>query len=109
SEWRFHGAVGPVPVTAENQDSPGYRFELVSDRSTVSPASSPEAAMVVVAGLAGTVSSDGRAIDFNRIGVRTGQGEVAGSAAVRFEAGRAPGLRLALDVPLMPVGQVKQL
>ena len=109
STWNFHGAVGPEPGSATGETSPGYRFELVSDGSTISPAGSTEAALQVVARLAGSVSVDGRTVELNQIGVRSGQGEVSGSATVRFEPGKAPGLALALDVSSMPVGQVKQL
>ena len=114
SVWRFHGALGPVPHEPvphedDGEAPPGYRFELVSDGSTISPAGSPEAAMTAVARLAGTISTDGRAIDIAEIGVRTMQGELTGSAAVSLGQPGAPGIELALDVASLPVAQVKQL
>lgn len=109
SAWNFHGAFGPAPDDEATDTAPGYRFELVSDGSTVSPFGSSEAAMTAVARLAGTVSTDGRTIDIGQIGVRTVSGELTGRAAISLGAEGAPGLDLLLDVPSMPVAQVKQL
>jgi hypothetical protein len=105
STWRFNGAFGPDP----NAGEPSYRFELVSDGSTVSPQGSPEPAMPIVARLAGNFDPAGGVLTVPQLDVRSAQGEVRGSAAVRFAAGKTPGLELALDVDRMPVGQVKQL
>jgi hypothetical protein len=109
SSWRFHGAVGPVPVIGDTDALPGYRFELVSDGSTLAPAGSTEPALPLVARLAGTLTTDASRIDVAQIGVRTGLGEITGSAAVSLASGLAPGLELALDISSMPVGQVKQI
>src|SRR5690606_28448370 len=45
----------------------------------------------------------------DEIGVRSGQGEVSGSAVVRLEPGKVPGLRLRIDAGAMPVSHAKQL
>lgn len=105
SFWRFNGAFGPNPDTTE----PTYRFELVSDGSTVAPEGSPESALSVVARLAGLWNPDTRRLSVDQVGLRSTQGEVQGRAAVTFVRGRSPGLELALDVHDMPVGEVKQL
>ena len=105
SFWRFNGAFGPNPATEE----PTYRFELISDGSTVAPQGSPEPALPVVARLAGLWNPDARRLSVDQVGVRSSQGEVQGRAAATFERGKSPGLELALDVHNMPVGEVKQL
>lgn len=105
SFWRFNGAVGPNPASTH----PTYRFELVSDGSSVAPEGSPEPALPVVARLAGLWDPEARRLSVDEMGVRSSQGEVEGRAAAIFERGKSPGLEMALDVRDMPVGQVKQL
>ncbi|RIK86847.1 MAG: hypothetical protein DCC69_05985 [Hyphomicrobiales bacterium] len=109
SEWAFHGAFGPTPRAAGDTEAPTYRYELVSDGSAVSPEGSPEPTLRVAARVAGLLSADARLLRADEIGVRSGQGEVSGRAAVRFEPGASPGLDLRIDVGEMPVGQAKQL
>lgn len=104
SNWAFHGAFGPVP----EDPSAGYRFEMVSDGSTIAPDGSPERALNVVARLAGVMNPTADVIDIETIGIRSLEGEVVGRARIRLaEAGL--GLGLELSVADMPVGEVKQL
>ena len=107
SQWLLHGAFGPAPAVSDQE--PGYRFELVSDGSTISPEGSPEAALAVVARIAGTLDRDGREIAVQEIGVRSTQGEVSGTARVSFAGGGAPGIDLRLGVSDLAVSNVKQL
>lgn len=109
SMWNFHGAIGPTPRAADGSASPGYRYELVSDGSSVSPEGSPEPTLPVLARVAGRLDPEARVLDVDQIGVRSGQGEVSGRARVLFEPGKSPGLELRLDVGEMPVGHAKQL
>lgn len=109
STWNFHGAVGPMPDSGDAGDDPAYRFELVSDGSTVAPAGSPEPTLPVVARVGGRLDATARQLDLTEVGVRSGQGEVSGNVSVRFEPGESPGLGFRFEVADMPVGQVKQL
>lgn len=109
STWNFHGAVGPAPKTDEPDAAPGYRYELVSDGSSVSPEGSPEPTLPVIARVAGRLDAAARVLDIDEIGVRSGQGEVSGRARVVFEPGVGTGLELRIDVGEMPVSHAKQL
>ncbi len=104
SEWRFHGALGAAPEPAA-----GYRFELVSDGSTVAPLDSPEPPFRVVARLAGHLDPSLKTIALDEIGVRAPDGEVRGGGQIDFAAGSTPGLKLELDVDRVSVGHTKQL
>lgn len=104
SNWNFHGAFGPAPEASD-----GYRFELVSDGSTIAPEGSPELPLGAVARLAGHLERSGRVLRVEEIGVRSGQGEVRGEMALRFEPGLVPGVALRIEAREMPVGQAKQL
>lgn len=107
SRWALHGAFGPAPAAAGQE--PAYRFELVSDGSTLSPEGSPEAALGIVARIAGTLDRGGRQLAVQEIGLRSPQGEVSGQAQVTFAAAGAPGIDLRLGVSDMPVSHAKQL
>ena len=104
SEWRFHGALGAAPDPAA-----GYRFELVSDGSTVAPLDSPEPAFQVVARLAGHLDTSLTTIDLDEIGIRALDGDVQGRGRIDLLDGSSPGLRLELDVNDVGVGHAKQL
>ena len=111
STWNFHGAFGPAPrqEAAEGGAAPSYRFELVSDGSTVAPQDSSEPTLRVLARVAGRLDADASRLDIDQIGVRSSQGEVSGRAAVHLARGRAPGFDVRIDVGDMPVGHAKQL
>lgn len=108
SRLTFNGAVGPAPDLGPAQ-RPHYRFELVSDGSTLAPERSPEPALEFLARIAGRIDPGERRITADEIGVRTQRGEVLGTASARFGERGSPALTLALSVPRMPVGQAKQL
>lgn len=108
SRFQFHGAVGPKP-RSDPAEAPVYRYELVSDGSTLAPPDSPEPALSLVARLGGTYDAAKRHLEVKDIGVRTQGGELLGTAAFDFVADGSPGMFLALTVPDMAVSHVKQV
>jgi hypothetical protein len=106
SVFGFNGAIGPVP---RGQGNDAYRFDFVSDGSTVAPLDSPEPALDIVARLAGEYDPELRKLAVNTLGVRTLAGELNAQAVVEFKDGISPGLLLTVDVPELPVAEVKQL
>jgi hypothetical protein len=109
SRFNFHGAVGPTPKTEDGRGGTSYRYELVSDGSTLSPSDSPEPALQFVARVSGNYDPVRNRLTADQLGIRTGSGELLGTAALEFAEGKAPGIFLAMTVPDMPVGHVKQL
>ena len=109
SEFDFRGLVGPRPPTGEPGDAAAYRFNLVSARSTIAPEGSPEPAMTTAIQLAGTYRPVDNVLSLDNIVVKGGRGEALGTAALRFVAGKAPGLSVAFNVHDMSVSHVKQL
>ena len=105
--YRFQGAAGPAPAVAGV--APHYRFELVTDGSTIAPGDSTEPDLPIVARIAGRYDPATRRIEADEIGVRTSGGEVAGKAVVTFVPGLSPGLDLVLSVASLPVSHAKQL
>lgn len=110
STYDFQGSIGPKPREAGSSEEPAYRYDLVSDGSTLAPEDSPEPALDFVARIAGTYRTESRKLVADTIALRSGQaGEVLGSAAVTFLPGESPGMSLGIGVHDMPVSQVKQL
>ncbi|MCV0396522.1 MAG: hypothetical protein K5872_13230 [Rhizobiaceae bacterium] len=109
SRFVFNGAAGPAPADWSGSERPSYRYELVSNGSTLSPLGSREPSLKFMARLAGSFYPDRRELVASEIGIRTGLGEVAGDGLVTFGGEGSPGIRLSLTVPRMPVGQVKQI
>lgn len=108
STFDFKGSIGPKPPSAG--EAPTYRFDMVSDGSTLAPSESPEPAMKFIARVAGTFDPAANRFVADTIGVRSGvEGGVTGTAALELEDGKAPGVSVALDVQNMPVSHVKQL
>lgn len=103
----FTGAMSPLkPADGER----AFRYELVSDRSVSSPADSNEPALEFAARIAGEWRPDSGQFTAEEIGVRTTQGEVAGTASLTFADARAPATYLAINVQEgLPVGHAKQL
>lgn len=101
---KLHGAIGPAP-----QPDQGYRFELVSDGSTIAPFGLYEQPMSAVAMAAGHVALSMREVHADEIRLRTGQGEATASISLRFEPGLVPGFSLRVDTDGIPVAQAKQL
>ncbi|MGO4833102.1 hypothetical protein AB4144_12530, partial [Rhizobiaceae sp. 2RAB30] len=108
SQFQFHGAIGPKPLS-EPAETPVYRYELVSDGSSLAPPDSPEPALSLVARLGGTYDAAKRHLELKDFGVRTQGGEALGTATFDFVPGKAPGMSMTLSVPDMPVSHVKQL
>jgi hypothetical protein len=105
----FHGAVGPKPREDGSNDVPVYRYEMVSDGSTIMPADSTEPALQIFARVAGAFDPAANSLELDELGVRTMGGELLGTARFDFAAGKAPGIVMALSVPKMPVAHLKQL
>jgi hypothetical protein len=110
SVFDFEGSIGPKPREAGSPEEPSYRYDLVSDGSTLAPDDSPEPALRFLARVAGTYRTGSRKLIADTIALRSGPaGEAMGSATVAFVAGEAPGVSLAIGVHDMPVSHVKQL
>ena len=102
--------IGPKPAQGGVGEEPSYRYDMVSDGSTRSPADSPEPALKFIARVAGTYKTKSRRLVADTIAVKSGPGgEALGTASVEFVDGKAPGVSIALNVHDMPVSHVKQL
>ncbi|PBC04985.1 DUF3971 domain-containing protein [Mesorhizobium sp. WSM3860] len=108
STFDFSGSIGPKPA-AEGEE-PSYRYDLVSDGSTLAPSESPEPALQFLARVAGVYQTKSRKLVAEQIGVRSGgPSEVLGTASLAFIDNGPPGVSLSLNVHDMPVSHVKQL
>jgi hypothetical protein len=106
----FNGAIGPRPATGLTGDKPAYRYELVSSSATLAPGDSPEPALDVIASINGTFDAEKNLITADQIAVKSGSGEVLGTASLEIPSGgKAPGISLALNVHDMQVSHVKQI
>lgn len=106
NRFEFNGAFGPLPDA--DTKAPIYRYEFVSDGSTLSPDDSPEAPLHFLARFAGTFDPESLRLSVDKLGVRTNGGEILGTASVVFD-NPAPAIFLAIRVPELPVGHAKQL
>ncbi|MBK8458014.1 MAG: hypothetical protein IPL47_13595 [Phyllobacteriaceae bacterium] len=105
TQFVFNGA-----LTAGAGKDGALRYELVSDRSTVAPADSPESPVDFVARIAGTIDPLAKAMVAEEIGVRTSGGEIHGTASMTLSDGKAPATYLAISIPNgLPVAHAKQL
>lgn len=110
STFDFEGSIGPKPATGALGEEPAYRYDLVSDGSTLAPLDSPEPALNFIARIAGTYQLSARRLVADTIALKSGaEGGVTGNASVEFAHGKAPGILVALGVRDMPVSHVKQL
>lgn len=110
SAFEFEGSVGPKPAAAGAGEEPAYRYDLVSDGSTLAPTDSPEPGLKFIARVAGAYLTESRKLVADTVALRSGpKGEVVGTAAVEFAENEVPGLLVALTVHDMPVSHVKQL
>lgn len=108
STFDFSGSIGPKPAAAGEE--PSYRYDLVSDGSTLAPSESPEPALRFLARIAGVYQTKSRKLVAEQIGVRSGgPSEVLGTASLAFIDNGPPGVSLSLNVHDMPVSHVKQL
>ncbi len=107
SHLNFNGAIQPAP--ASQSEIPVYRYEMVSDGSSVAAEDSPERAIGVLARLAGIINPQEGRLTADEIRVRTTGGEVIGNGALVFPGGKTPAVFLAINVPKMPVPHAKQL
>ena len=106
----FQGSIGPRPPGGTAGEEPAYRYDFVSNGSTLAPVDSPEPAMPFIARVAGIYATESRRFLADTIAVKSGlQGEVLGNATVDFAGQGAPGVSLALNVHDMAVPHVKQL
>jgi hypothetical protein len=102
----FTGAIGPVALT--NSQTPLYRFEFVSNDTSLSPQDSPEERLSASVRLAGTANLDEKTLTFSEIGVRTLGGQVYGQGALRFGQG-SPEMIFSLKIPEISITHAKQL
>lgn len=106
----FQGSIGPRPPGGTADEEPAYRYDFVSNGSTLAPVDSPEPAMPFIARVAGIYMTESRRFLADTIAVKSGpQGEVLGNATVDFAGESVPGVSLALNVHDMAVPHVKQL
>ncbi|MFC5990428.1 DUF3971 domain-containing protein [Limoniibacter endophyticus] len=105
SNFNFNGAIGP-DVSA--QDTPRYRFELITNDASLSPLDSSEPVLPLGGRIAGTYDPSKNVIAADDIAIRTKGGEAYAEGRVAFGQG-APAIELTLDIPSMPVSHVKQL
>ena len=110
STFDFQGSIGPRPPGGARDEEPAYRYDFVTNGSTLAPVDSPEPAMPFIARIAGAYATVSRKFLAETIAVKSGvQGEVLGNATVDFNGQKAPGVSLALNVHDMAVPHVKQL
>lgn len=107
SRFVGHGAVGPAP--ARVGEPAHYRYEMVSDGSTLAPDRSTEPDLTVFSRIAGGYDPGTRKLTANEIALRTSSGQANGTAIVSFVEGLSPGVELALGVPGMSVSHAKQI
>ncbi|EKF17310.1 DUF3971 domain-containing protein [Nitratireductor pacificus] len=102
SVFSFVGAV------AQQDDAEGYRFDLTSREASVAPQDSPEAQVPFGARIEGRIEPDAGRIVADAIRIVTASGQISASAAVTLEAGKSPGLSLAVYASGLPTSEVKQ-
>ncbi len=88
SRFNFHGAIGPMPKTEDGRGGGSYRYELVSDGSTVSPGDSPEPALEFLARISGNYEPLNHRLTADQLGIRTNSGELLGTGSLEFARGK---------------------
>ncbi|MFC5585975.1 DUF3971 domain-containing protein [Nitratireductor kimnyeongensis] len=106
SAFNFTGRI--VPVENSGAGTAVYRFDLASGKSSIAPIDSPEAAVPFVAGVSGRIDTGKGRIVGDTIRIATTSGVITASAAVTLQAGKTPGLSLAVYTEGMPTHEVKQ-
>jgi hypothetical protein len=110
STFEFEGSVGPRPASGSPNEEAAYRYDLVSNGSTLAPLESPEPGLKFISRVAGIFLPDSTKLVADTIALRSGPtGEAVGTAAIEFVEGKAPGVLVAFTVHDMPVSHVKQL
>lgn len=105
----FQGVIEPGALDKGDASKPEYRYDFVSRRSTISPDGSSESALIAFIGVKGTLSEAERRVTAKEIIVKSGRGEVLGTASMDLVEGGAPGMSAAFSVHDMPASHVKQL
>ncbi len=105
----FNGAFGPRPPTGTQDETPLYRYELVSTKTVAAPDASPEAPLDFQSQLKGTFDPNTGVLLADEIAVKSGPGEAMGNARVELVKGQAPGVALVFSVRDMQVAHAKQL
>ncbi|MCR4266491.1 DUF3971 domain-containing protein [Nitratireductor sp. ZSWI3] len=106
SLFNFVGSLGLQDRDGEGP--PIYSFDLMSRRSIVAAADSPEADVSFAARVTGRIEPAGGRIVGDAVRIVTAAGQVSASAAVTLEAGKSPGLSLAVYASDLPTNEVKQ-
>ena len=105
------GAIGPetLPPGPASAANPGYQFELTTKDAKSAPANSPVPALPFDARLAGRYDLTLKHLDVSQIEVLANkESSLSGNASVTFGGG-SPAMNLDLQIPQMPVADVKQL
>jgi hypothetical protein len=106
----FEGSIGPTPTGEAGGKDASYRYDFVSNGSTLVPSESPEPALNFITRVAGRYVPAENKLLADTIAVKSGpEGEALGTAAVIFVDGKAPGVSVSFNVHNMPVSHVKQL
>jgi hypothetical protein len=105
------GAVGPEQRSSDAAApaNPGYRFELITQQASSAPEDSTAPMLPFNARVAGRYDPALTKLDVSEIAVRaSGESALTGDASATFGGG-SPAMNLALQIPQMPVADVKQL
>lgn len=109
SRVEFTGVAGTVGAERERGRGATYGMELVSRRSSLAPADSPEPALPAMGRLVVAYEPETLQLHVDTVEVYTGPGQAIGKARLDFSDPGSPGIMLALSVPSMPVAHAKQL
>ena len=105
----FRGGIETSPRAEKDGDLPGYRYDLVSTRSVLAPEGSPEPALMTSVRIAGSYQEVAKRLAADRIIVKSGPGEMLGTASLQMIADGPPGISAAFSVHDMAVSHVKQM
>lgn len=86
-----------------------YAFSVEAERIHSAPEGSPEPPLAATGVAEGRYDPAANLVSADRFVVRTPGGSVGGNAAVQFEPGLTPGVRVSITVPTMPVAEAKHL
>ncbi len=106
SEYDFNGSLGLIESDADGR--PVYGFDLVSRKSTVAAEDVQEGEVPFAARMSGRIEAASGRIIGETIRIVTGTGQISASASVTLEAGKSPGLSLAVYASDLPTAEVKQ-
>ncbi|MGE3307466.1 MAG: AsmA-like C-terminal domain-containing protein [Rhizobiaceae bacterium] len=89
--------------------APVYRYEIASDRSLISSQDSGEAALPLAARAEGSYDAAAGHFAMDEFAIRTAGGALSGMADFTFAEGTSPAMNIAVQIPEMPIADVKQI